>query len=107
MKYYIFDNSGESLDRYTVIDKHGDMLALSETGAGVNMFAGNCIDSYMFTSFGSGWRRVCDVNKIVKHELPRIIREFEQEGNIGKRLRFSQVPKDIQKLIRDRFENDN
>jgi hypothetical protein len=103
-KYHIFDNGGESLDRYTIIDKSGDMLGLSETGAGFSQFAGNCIDNYMNVSFGYSWRRQCDVNKVIKHELPRIINEFKADGHIGKNITFASLPKELQQHIKERFE---
>lgn len=102
--FYVFDNGGETLDRYTVIDKQGDMLALSETGAGVSMFAGNCVDNYMFHAYGYSWRERCNVKAIMKDELPRIIREFETDGNIGKRIKFSSLPKELKQHIYQRFE---
>jgi len=104
-KYTIFDNP-ETLDRYTIIDKHGDMLGLSETGAGVDMFCGNCVDNYMAVSFGYSWRRHCDVDKVVKNELPRIIEEFRRDGNIGREIAFSSLPKEMQQHIKNRFKPD-
>jgi hypothetical protein len=102
-KYTVFDNP-EFLDRYTIIDRSGDMLGLSETGAGVDQFGGNCVDNYMFNAFGYGWRNHCDVKKIVKSELPRIIEEFRRDGNIGKEIAFSSLPKEMQVHISNRFK---
>ena len=104
MKYRVFDNGGETIDRYTIIDSTGDMLGLSETGAGFSQFVGNCVDNYMFHSFGYSWRRHLDVKKITRNELPRIIREFEQDGILGKRIKFADLPKDLQQHIRERFK---
>jgi hypothetical protein len=107
MKYRIFDNGGETYDRYTVIDNQGDMLGLSDEPyhpLGFSQFCGNVVDNYMFVSFGYSWRRHCDVQKNIRHHLPRLVREFEQEGNIGKRIKFSELPADIQKHIKERFE---
>ena len=108
MKYYVFDNP-LIIDRYTIIDQHGDMLALSDNPTmpnGVNMFAGNCVDNYMFISFGAGWHNQCDVKKVLRHTLPEIIARFEVDGNLGKRIKFSELPKMHQHIVRDRFTAD-
>lgn len=107
VKFYAFDNLGESFDRYTIINNEGDMLGLSENPShpqGVSQFAGNCVDNYMFVSFGYAWRRQCNVKKIIKNELPRIIDEFKQEGNIGKFVDFNNLPDEIKNHAINRFK---
>jgi hypothetical protein len=106
MKYRIFDNNGETLDRYTVIDNEGDMIGMSDDPThplGFSQFCGNVVDNYMNVSFGYSWRRHCDVEKNIRHHLPRLVKEFEQEGTLGKRIRFADLPKNIQQHIRERF----
>lgn len=39
--FVVFDNLGETLDRYTVIDEDGDVFTLSDAEAGVDLYAGN------------------------------------------------------------------
>ena len=102
--FVVFDNP-ETLDRYTIIDKSGDMLALSETGAGIDIVCGNCVDDYMIHAYGYSWRRHCDVKKVIKHELPRIIDEFKNDGNIGKEIPFSSLSKQMQQHIKNRFNS--
>jgi hypothetical protein len=105
-KFYAFDNEGETFDRYTIIDSQGDMIGLSEnpnSPLGFNQYAGNCIDNYMFHAFGAAWRKHCDVKKIVKNELPRIINEFKTDGNIGKFIPFESLPIEIQTEAINRF----
>lgn len=107
-KYHVFDNNGESFDRYTIIDNQGEMLGLSDNAThpqGFSQYSGNCVDNYMFVSFGYAWRRQCDVKKVIKHQLPRIIEEFKTDGNIGKYIPFESLPADIQKHAIDRFKN--
>lgn len=105
-KYTVFDNGGESLDRYTVIDKEGDMLGLSETGAGFNQWCGNCVDNYMYVTFGYGWRSQCDVPRVIKHTLPEVIASFKTHGNLGKEIPFKSLSKELQKEIIRRYTTD-
>jgi hypothetical protein len=104
-RFWVFGNPN-TLDRYTVIDKHGEMLSLSEYGAGVNMWAGNCLDNYMFSAFGYAWRRQCDVEKARRIEMPRILNEFRREGNLGKEIKFSSLPKELKQIIYQRFNGE-
>lgn len=103
-KYTVFDNGGETLDRYTVIDRQGDMLGMSEDPTGFSQFSGNCVDNYMFVAYGYGWRRTCHVKKVISHELPRIIEEFKRDGIIGKEIPFKSLPKHLQEHVIKRFE---
>ncbi len=99
----IFDNQGESFDRFTVIDNQGDMFGMSENPFGpqsFNQWAGNCIDNYMFASWGYAWRNHCDVKKITRSKLPQIIEEFRIEGNMGKMLPKSDWPPQIVKAYK-------
>jgi hypothetical protein len=104
--YTVFDTGEEFIDRYTVIYPSGDMLALSEFGVGVNQYAGNCVDNYMFHAFGAAWRRHCDVDKVIKNKLPEIIEAFKSEGNIGVEVDFYDLPQVLQKTIQDRWNQD-
>ena len=107
-KFYAFDNGGATLDRYTIVNHEGDMLGLSDEPTmpqGFSQFAGNCVDNYMNISFGYAWRRQCDVKKIIKHELPRIIQEFKQDGNIGKLVDFDSLPDNIKTHAINRFND--
>ena len=101
--YVVFDNEGKTLDRYTIINEDGDILGLSETGAGFSQFCGNCVDGYMDVSYGASWRRHLNVPRVIHRELPRIIEEFESEGRLGKRIAFSGLSEELQVHIRNRF----
>lgn len=107
-KFYAFDNGGKTFDRFTIIDNGGEMLGLSENPNSPQAFsqwAGNCVDNYMFVSFGYAWRRHCDVKKVIKHELPRIIQEFKTDGNIGQMVDFNSLPIEVQQHAINRFNN--
>ncbi len=107
LKIYAFDNGGETLDRYTLINREGDMLGLSDDPThplGFSQFVGNCIDNYMNVSYGYSWRRQCDVKKIIKIKLPEIIHEFKSEGNLGKMINFEALPENIKTHTLARFE---
>lgn len=91
--FYVFDNGGETLDRYTVIDENGDMLGLSETGAGFTQFVGNCADKPLD---GCKWKpTVIDFLKLAR-----------KEKFLGEELSFSQLPKELREHIIERFRND-
>lgn len=101
----IFDNKGETFDRYTVIFNDGEMIGLSEnpnTSQGFNQYCGNVVDDYMFHSWGAGWRRHLDVNKITRSVLREQIRLFEYEGNIGVRTQLSRLPEEVKTAIKNR-----
>ena len=102
-KFIILDNLGESLDRYTIIEKNtGDCVAASENGLGVFMYAGNIADNYMCVSFGYAWRKYCDVKKCTKNAINLYLEE-----TTDRRKKFSSLPIDLQKKILDYFSNDN
>lgn len=107
MKYHVFDHP-TSFDRYTIIDQHGDMLSLSDDPTapnGVDMFAGNCVDNYMSTTYGSAWRKRLDEKKIVRRMLRVIIPQFERDGSLGKPIKFSDLPELHQRIAKERFES--
>ena len=99
----IFDAGADELERFTVITDTGDMLALSENGLGVNMWVGNCVDNYMYVSYGAGWRRTCAVDKVIRIELPRIIKQLTEEKMTGKRIQLSMMKREMQQLIHKRL----
>jgi hypothetical protein len=109
MKYHVFDHP-TSFDRYTIIDQYGDMLSLSDNPTmpnGVNMFVGNCVDNYMSISYGVYWRKRLDEKKIVRRMMRVIIPQFEQDGSLGKPIKFSDLPELHQRIVRDRFSDES
>lgn len=87
--FYVFDNGGKTLDRYTVIDENGDMLGLSETGAGFSEFCGNIYEI---------------LPKRLNSETMAYVVSKGQCAHLGKELRFSQLPKELQQHIIERFK---
>lgn len=100
----VFDNNGETLDRYTIILDNGDMLGLSETGAGYSQWEGNLVDSYMMTRYNARWRNHLNVSKIIEEQLPRLIKSFEDEGNIGQRIELTDLSPELIKHIESRLK---
>lgn len=108
--YVVFDNEGETLDRYTIINEDGDILGLSDNTThplGFSQFCGNCVDNVMSYSWGGSWRRHLNVPRVIHRELPRIIEEFESEGHLGKGIEFSGLSEELQAHIKSRFETYN
>lgn len=108
--YVVFDNEGETIDRYTIINEDGDILGLSDNPThplGFSQFCGNCVDDHMNVSYGASWRRQLNVPRVIHQRLPEIIQQFEDDGNLGKRIELSGLPEELQKHIRSRFETYN
>ena len=102
----IFDNNGETFDRYTVIDSDGNMFGYSENALGVDQYCGNLVDNYMFHSFGYSWRKYCDVNKCTRSVLKEQISVFNSEGNIGVQLQKYKWPKAIVNAYNNRIKKE-
>lgn len=100
----IFDNEGETFDRYTVINSEGDMFGYSETAAGFDQYCGNCVDNVMFHEYGYAWRKYCDVKKVIKGKLTAIIEDFQIGSNIGKLLKKEEYPKVIVNAYKTRMK---
>jgi hypothetical protein len=81
-KIIVLDNNGETLDRYTFVDrKTGEMLASSENGLGVFMYAGNIKEL--------GWRNIKDFLSNSRH--------------IGRKIDFNSVSVELQNMVIDYF----
>lgn len=70
---YIWDNNGETLDRYTIlIASTGDIYGASENSyspMGFAQYCGNAADSYMIQSYGYGWRSRCNVKACIREAV--------------------------------------
>lgn len=105
-KFIVFDNEGETLDRYTIIEsKTGDMLGLCSTGLSFNMFCGNIVDNEMFHTYGASWRRHLDSKRVIKSRLPVLVERLRAEGLSGKVIPFDSLDSNLQTLIIKRFES--
>lgn len=110
----VFDNGGETFDRFTIIDKiSGDMIGSSEmpfNPLGFGQHCGNPAHTYFSRTVGSGWisglARTDPKHylKIIKSKTREIIKEFIEEGNLGKVVDFNTLPADVQQFAKQSFE---
>ena len=113
-KIVVFDNGGETCDRYTIIEKAtGEMIGSSErpfNPQGFGQYCGNVAWDYFTKTVGSNYmRRMEDEQpkfhkKIMTAKTKEIIQEFKNEGNLGKVIPFSSLPADVQQFAKQSFE---
>lgn len=72
---YVFDNGGETLDRYTIIfHSNGEVLGASENPfRGFGQHCGNLVDNIMFHQYGGNWRSRCSIRKVIRYEISKYI----------------------------------
>ncbi len=106
-KFICLDNGGETLDRYTIIERAtGDMVGASEqpfNPLGFGQYCGNVADNYWRTAFGIGWRKGCGerlLNRRIKYAVDLFLTDCE---NVGKRIEFETLPYDVQKFAKHAF----
>lgn len=88
MKTAIFDNGGRSLDRYTFINKDGDIFGSSKDPFhphGFGQFCGNVTDPSW------GYKNTEDY-----------IKEAIENKHLGEIINFKDLPEDVQKFIEER-----
>lgn len=104
MKVIIFDNEGETLDRYTILNtKTGDLFGCSEDPfhpLGVGVYSHNVADSYHSVTYGYAWRERLDVNKCIKSAVNNWINEFSN-GGLGRRVTYQSLPEKVKKYIKE------
>lgn len=107
-KLICLDNGGETLDRYTIIDRiSGEMIGAScqpFSPLGFGQHCGNVADNYWFIAYGYGWRRGCNkrlLNKRIKYAVDLFLSGC---GNVGKEIDFNTLPPDVQKFAKQSFE---
>lgn len=108
-KFVIFDNNGETLDRFTIIDlKTGDMFGASLNPFHPQGFGQNCGNpawDYFTRTVGANFMRKTEKDdpkhyrKLIREKTAEIVREFESEGNIGKIIEFEILPEDVKKYV--------
>jgi hypothetical protein len=96
----VLDNGGETLDRYTIINReNGDLLGASHNPfhpCGVGLYNHNIADEYWFVAWGYSWRKHCDVKKCTKFAVDRYLNDTT---GIGKKIKLSELPEDVIKFI--------
>lgn len=99
-----FDNNGDTFDRYTILEKStGEMIGASDHPfhpQGFGQHVGNVADNYMFTTYGAGWRRACDVKKCIRHAVAHFLNDC---AHIGKVIPFASLPDDVKKFAKQAF----
>jgi hypothetical protein len=104
----VFDNGGETFDRYTIINKKdGEMIGSSDSPfhpQGFGQYCGNVADNYWRTAYGYGWRNGCNkalLNKRIKYAVNLFLSDC---GNIGKIIDFNSLPDDVKQFAKQSFE---
>lgn len=100
---WVFDNGGETFDRYTIVTSETNVFGASE-----NPFHPQGFGQYCFTSTDVHERWYEDRNRkmpkyIVKSTLSDVLRNYRKPdalNTIGKEIkRFSKLPEQVQKYI--------
>jgi len=109
----VFDNGGETLDRFTIIEKKtGEMIAASErpfNPLGFGQSCGNVAWTYFTRTIGANYMRRIEKDdpkhyaKIMRQKTKEIIEEFIEEKHLGKVIPFQELPPDVQKFITQSF----
>ena len=100
----IFDNGGQTYDRYTgVITKTGDVLAFNDSpfhpAYGFGQYAGNVCDRMNIT-YSYSWTKHFDESKILKRELKNYITEARNNPTwIGKEVSLDAMTEDARRYI--------
>jgi len=98
----VYDNGGETLDRYTVILKDGDVYGCSEDPQyvmGVGQFNHNIADARMMIEYGASWRERCDVKKCTKYAIDKYLNDVEILKSIGKKVDWIILPEKLKQYI--------
>jgi len=110
----VFDNNGNTFDRYTIIEKStGEMIGASDNPfhpQGFGQYCGNCAWNYFTKTVGAGFMSRIEkegpkhYKRIMRQKAAEIIKEFKQEGNIGRVIDFNQLPTAVQQFAKQSFE---
>jgi len=104
----VYDNEGDSFDRYTIIDtKNGDMYGASDqpfAPQGFGQYCGNLVDSYMTQTYGACYakRTPTQVKSIMQEQIN--IADGDVKW-LGKRIKDNNdLPEGVQKYIKQILE---
>lgn len=113
-KLIVFDNNGETFDRFTIIDKiSGNMIGAScdpFNPQGFGQHCGNPAHTFFCTTIGATYMSNLEAKdpnhykRIIKRKTAEIIQEFISEGNIGRVIDFDQLPAPVQQFAKQSFE---
>ncbi len=106
----IFDNGGETYDRYTILDlKSGDMYGASENPfhpLGFGQYCGSPAHTFFCQTIGAGYiSRMAEKDpnhyrRIIKRKTAEIAQEFKEAGNIGQVIDFAALPEQVQQYCK-------
>ena len=101
-KVLVFDNNGETFDRYTILNKQtGDLYGASSDPyhpQGFGQYCGNAADQYWRCAYGAAWRKMGDakhIKKLEKFAIDKFISEFKD-----KPISIDQLPIPVQQYIK-------
>jgi hypothetical protein len=107
----VYDNVGESYDRFTIIDtKTGDMYGSSSEPFqpnGFGQYCGNLVSSYMNQTYGAIYKKrsVRQIRAIMENQIA--IADSDSTW-LGVRVKDNkELPKGVQIYIKDITEKDN
>ncbi len=108
--FIIFDNSGKTLDRFTIINKEtGDVFGCSDNpdapgGAGVSI--GNCA-GHRIVLYGAGWRQRLPNKHVIREEVDNYINNARLDQDwLGKEVDLTTLPMNVKHYIA-RLASDN
>jgi hypothetical protein len=109
-KYLILDDGGETLDRYTIVNlKDGEMIGASDDPfhpLGFGQYCGNVADNYWNRAYGYEWRRGCTPALLAKRIKYAVSLFAADCANIGKPIKWGQLPADVQKFAKQYFSEE-
>ncbi len=108
-RIYIADNGGETLDRYTIINKTtGDILGASENPfhpMGFGQYCGNVAENYWNKKHGSGWQKGLS-KRLLRSRIKFAVDHYLDDcSHIGKKVSISKLPQPVQVFIKQRFDD--
>ncbi len=106
-KLTVFDNDGETFDRYTILDnKTGEMIGASEhpfSPLGFGQHCGNVADNYWNVAHGYSWRRNID-KRLLNKRIQFAVNYFLADcSHVGRKIEFDQLPADVQQFAKQSF----
>lgn len=105
-KFVCFDNGGETLDRYTILEtKTGELWGCSDMPfhpLGFGQYCGNVANNYWNIAYGYGWQRGCS-SKVLNKRIRFAVEHFLADcAHIGKIVPMGSLPNDVITFISQR-----
>lgn len=104
----VLDNGGETLDRYTIIDRStGDVITANSEGHIPTGFEPECVNiahEYWGATQGTGWQIGLDA-KTIEKRIKQAVDIYLQDVTVGDVLPFKELPENVQRFAREAFIN--